>query len=492
MVSLSNDKGPQAAPHFPGDIMSANSIAMSTTLNRREWSKTMVAGAAGATGQAGGKTPPNVLVFFTDQQRWDTVGAYGGPMGLTPRMDQFCREGTRFDRAFTVQPVCAPARSTFQTGLYPTSTGVISNKFSLKPGAPTLGHYFGTAGYYTGYIGKWHLAGTSDRPVPRPLRHGYNDWWTASDILEFTSTAYEGRVFDANDNPVPFSDKYRVDAMTDLAIRFLRERTASKAFFLFLSLLEPHHQNSLNAFVAPKGYAERYKNNFYIPPDLAPYLGDWKSQLPEYYGIIARIDECFGRLMDELHQQNLDSNTVVIFTSDHGCHFRTRNTEYKRSCHDSSIRIPMVVRGPGFPSGRVVSELVSLVDLPPTLLESAGIPVPKEMQGHSLCRLANGDASGWSNDVLVLMREVELARVLRTEQWKYSVFDPEPEKDAPYSTRYVERQFYDVLSDPAEHFNLIGRPQFRETANSLQRRLIERLQAIGHPAPKITPARYYA
>lgn len=465
---------------------------MSSKMTRRGLLSGVMAGAAGAAGQAAEKNPPNVLVFFTDQQRWDTLGAYGGPMGITPHLDRFCREGARFERAFTVQPVCAPARSTVQTGLYPTSTGVISNKFSLKPGEPTLGHYFGTAGYYTGYIGKWHLAGTSNRPVPRARRHGYNDWWTASDILEFTSTPYDGHVFDADDNPVPFSGKYRVDALTDLAIQFLRQRSASKPFFLFVSTVEPHHQNSLDAFVAPKGYAERYRNNFYVPPDLQPYPGDWKSQLPEYYGIIARIDECFGRLMEEVHQQNLDRDTIVVFTCDHGCHFRTRNSEYKRSCHDSSIRIPMVFRGPGFPGGRVVQEMVNLVDLPPTLLEVAGIPVPGHMQGHSLCRLAQGNAAGWTNEVLVLLREVELARVLRTEQYKYSVFDPDPQVDAPFSSRYVERQFYDLLSDPAENVNLVGRRQFRPAADAMQKRLIARLQAIGQPAPTIVPAKYYA
>jgi arylsulfatase A-like enzyme len=465
---------------------------MDSEMTRRGWLSATVGGAASAAGHAARDTP-NVLVFFTDQQRWDTIGAYGGPMEITPNLDRFCGSGTRFERAFTVQPVCAPARSTVQTGQYPTTTGVISNGFAqLKPDAQTLGHYFSNAGYYTGYIGKWHLAGLREHPVPRERRGGYRDWWTASDVPEFTSMPYEGHLFDADNNKIPFSDKYRVDAFTDLAIQFLRQRSASKPFFLFVSYGEPHHQNQLNAFVAPKGYADRYRNNFYVPPDLLPYPGDWKSQLPEYYGIIARIDECFGRLMEELRRQNLDGNTVVAFSTDHGCHFRTRNSEYKRSCHDSSIRIPLVFRGPGFPNGRVAQELVSLADLAPTLLNAAGIPVPAHMQGRSLMPLANGDASGWTNEVLVLLREVELARVWRTEQWKYSVFDPEAPKDTPFSSRYVERQFYDLLSDPAEHVNLIGRRQFRPVADQLQTRLIERLQAIGQPAPTIVPARYYA
>ena len=96
-------------------------------------------------------------------------------------------------------------------------------------------------------------------------------------------------MWDASGEPVDFKDEYRVDALTDQTIGFLRRRR-TKPFFLFVSHLEPHFQNSTNTFIAPKGYADRYRNNFYIPPDLAPFPGDWKSQLPDYYGIVARID----------------------------------------------------------------------------------------------------------------------------------------------------------------------------------------------------------
>ncbi|RPI08722.1 MAG: arylsulfatase, partial [Acidobacteriales bacterium] len=276
-------------------------------MDRRSFFGTAGIGALSAA-QPSTSLRPNVLVFYTDQQRWDSVGAYGGPMDLTPNLDRMTKSAVRFEHAFTSQPVCAPARSTIQTGKYPTTTGVIRNNLVLKDDEQTMAHHFKRAGYQTGYIGKWHLAATREKPVPLERRGGYDEYWAAADALEFSSGAFEGRVFDAANRALEFK-KYRVDFLTDLAVDFIRQRKPNP-FYLFISYLEPHHQNDANRFIAPEGYADRYRNNFYIPPDLAPFPGDWKSQLPDYYGIIARIDECFGRVLKELTDQRLDDNTI--------------------------------------------------------------------------------------------------------------------------------------------------------------------------------------
>jgi arylsulfatase A-like enzyme len=470
-------------------------MASDQGINRRRFLGTS-AGTAGAAlsasaaAQRPGAKRPNVVVFYTDQQRYDSLGVNGSPMGLTPNLDRMAKTAVRFDRAFTTQPVCAPARSTIQTGKYPTTNGVIHNGIALRDEERTMGHYFSRQKYQTGYIGKWHLGGSGARPVPLERRGGYDQWWTASDALESTSGAFEGHMFDADNKPIEFK-KYRVDFLTDLACDFVRQKK-NDPFYLFISYLEPHHQNNLNRFVAPEGYADRYRNNFHIPPDLAPYPGDWKSQLPDYYGIIARIDECFGRLMKELADQNVLDNTVVAFTTDHGCHFRTRNPEYKRSCHDASIRIPMMVQGPGFDPGRCVTDLVSVLDLPPTLLEAAGMQAPADMQGKSLLGLAQGKPLDRPNEVMVQMREEALQRAIRTERWKYCIFDPSAKRSDPHSTQYVERYLYDLAADPHEHVNLIGRADYRKIANELRDRLIARMVSVGEPRPQVTPARYYA
>lgn len=397
---------------------------------------------------------PNVLVVFTDQQRWDTAGCYGSPMGLTPNLDRMAGRGTRLRRAFTCQPVCGPARASLQTGKYATATTVFRNGQVLPTGERTLAHHFKDAGYRVGYVGKWHLAGTGDKPVPSELRGGYVDYWLASDVLEFTSHPYEGHLFDADGRAVEFAG-YRADFLTEKAVEYI-DACGDDPFFLLLSYVEPHQQNDMKRFVAPDGYAERYANCF-VPPDLRNLPGDWMRELPDYYGMCARLDENLGRLLGHLHERRLTERTIVVFLSDHGCHFRTRNSEYKRSCHESSIRIPMVFQGPGFDRRAVIPELVSLVDVPPTLLAAAGLAVPESMHGRSMMPLLDGRSDDWPEEVFCQISETEVARAIRTERWKYSVFapgrsgwnDPDPGGDA-----YVERYLYDLYADPAEQVNL--------------------------------------
>ena len=199
---------------------------------------------------------PNVLVFFTDQQRWDTSGLHGNPLDLTPNFDRMGQRGTHVQHSFTCQPVCGPARSCLQTGMYATRTGCYRNGIPLPGGLKTLAHYFGEAGYATRYIGKWHLySRDAIGPVPAGHRGGY-DYWLASNVLEFTSDAYRTTLYDNDDQPVDLPG-YRVDALTDAAIRYL-DGHRNQPFYLFTSYIEPHHQNHLDDYPPPNGYRERY------------------------------------------------------------------------------------------------------------------------------------------------------------------------------------------------------------------------------------------
>jgi hypothetical protein len=293
---------------------------------------------------------PNVVVFFTDQQRWDSVGLHGNPLDLTPNLDRLARRGTHAPNAFTPQPVCAPARACLQTGLYPTTSGIYRNHLPLSAGTPTLAHHFGAAGYRTGYIGKWHLAGRD--PVPPEQRGGYQSW-LAANLLELRSDAYQTVLYDEREQPVQLPG-YRADALGDAAIRFL-DAHQDEPFFLFVSFLEPHHQNHREDYPAPDGYAERYTGRW-TPPDLAALGGNAAQHLGGYWGMVRRLDEVLGRLLDALKSLGLLEDTIVVFASDHGCHFRTRNSEHKRSCHDASIRVPLALQGPGFDGGGQLRE----------------------------------------------------------------------------------------------------------------------------------------
>ena len=280
---------------------------------------------------------------------------------------------------------------------------------------------------------------------------------------------------------------YRVDALTDAAIRYI-DAHQDEPFFLFLSYLEPHFQNHLDDYPPPDGYRERYTGGW-IPPDLAALGGSAHQHLAGYYGMVKRLDEAYGRLHDALKSLSLDDDTIVLFTSDHGCHFKTRNSEYKRSCHESSIRVPTVISGPGFEGGGQVQELVSLVDLPPTLLDAAGLEVPEQMDGRSILPLLRGERKGWPEEVFVQISEAQVGRAVRTRRWKYCVDAPDKKGGLdPGSDRYVEQYLYDLQADPYELTNLIGLESHQEVSAVLRQRLLRRMQEAGEPLAEIEQA----
>jgi arylsulfatase A-like enzyme len=429
---------------------------------------------------------PNILFILTDQQRWDTTGVHGNPLGLTPNFDRMAARGTHYYHAFTPQPVCGPTRAVLQTGLYATATGCFRNDIPLRPEQPTLAQAFNTAGYHTGYIGKWHLGKSGLLgPVPQEYRAGYQEW-LASNVLEMTSDAYRTCLYDHDGKEIRLPG-YRVDALTDAAVRFI-DRNQDRPFFLFLSYLEPHFQNTRDDYPAPDGYAEEYTGRW-TPPDLAALGGSAPQHLPGYYGMVKRLDEALGRLLDSLYSLDLLDNTIVVFTSDHGNHFKTRNGEYKRSCHDSSIRVPLAIQGPGFRGGGRLEQLVSLVDLPPTLLDAAGLSIPTEMQGRSLLSLAHRVASEWPEEVFVQISESQVGRAVRTRRYKYSVRAPEL-NGWEYSSAdlYVEDCLYDLLADPSELRNLIDHAAYAEIKRDLRERLLRRMAETGEALPKIIEA----
>jgi len=345
----------------------------------------------------------------------------------------------------------------------------------------TIAHYLSQAGYEVGYIGKWHLAsdgptgGPDDyrtRPVPPERRGGYKDYWLASDVLEFTSHSYDGHMFNDRGERVEFpAGRYRVDCLGDFAIEYLRTRSGDKPFFLFLSFLEPHHQNDHQRYEGPHGSAERFRD-YKVPGDLVGTDGDWRESYPDYLGCVNSLDTNVGRILAELESLGLRDDTLVIYTSDHGSHFRTRNKEYKRSCHESSIRIPMIFSGLGFDGGLAPRELVSLIDLPPTILTAAGISPPGYMRGRPLQDLVSGRREGWPQEVFVQISESHVGRAIRTARWKYSVRLLEGE-----GRTYIEDCLYDLENDPHERRNLVAEPDLAgvrmELLDVLKRRMAE-------------------
>ena len=452
------------------------------------------------------KKRPCVVVFFTDQQRHDSTGLGGNPLGLTPNFDRLARENAHLAHTFTPNPVCGPARACLQTGTYSTTNGVYKNGITMPPNdvLPNLGSLFKNAGYTTGYIGKWHLTGHEHKgPVPPDQRGGY-DQWLAANLLEFTSDAYETTLYDNDGQPVRLPG-YRVDALTDAAIRFVDEhKDDDEPFFLFVSQLEPHHQNHVDDYPPPIGYREAYAGRW-TPPDLAALPtaeqsynfeqatvgGSAARHLGGYWGMVKRLDEAYGRLHDALYSLGLDRDTITVFTSDHACHFKTRNGEYKRSVHDSSLRVPCAITGPGFAGGGEPDGLTSLLDLPPTLLEACGIGVPGTMQGRSLMPLVRREVrpgEGWPDDVYAQVSEAHYGRAVRTKRWKYGVLATHNERADAVAGKfedYDEAFLYDLQHDPHEMQNLISSAEHAGVREVMRGRLVERMKQAGEPSAAI-------
>ena len=448
--------------------------------------------------------PNNIIFYFTDQQRWDTCGCFGQPLDITPNLDALAREGVKFDNAFSPQPVCGPCRALFQTGKYPTETGCFRNNIMLPAGVKTLGQYIEEAGYETAYIGKWHLAsdGELEKPpaidhtvtaIPRELRGGYTGFWRAADVLEFTSHGYDGFVFDENDKRVDFKG-YRADCINDMALEFLDGYTGEKPFFMTISQIEPHHQNDRRHYEGPEGSKERFKD-FVLPEDLKALGGNAAEEYPDYLGQCASLDENLGRLVAKLKEKGLYENTVILFASDHGSHFLTRNRDehlngyddYKRSCHDACLHVPLVIAGGPYRGGRTVEELVSTASLPKTILALAGVDVGGAMIGENLLDVVEKKADNRPNEIFAQISESRVGRCIRTARYTYSVYAPGVNGgEAAASDRYADDFLYDMEQDPHQLNNVVTDPAYAQVKAELRARLLDWIWQAEGARPVIT------
>ncbi len=432
---------------------------------------------------------PNIVFYFSDQQRADTCGCYGQELDITPALDALADQGIRFENAFTPQPVCGPCRAIFQTGLYATTSGCFRNNIALPADVPTLGEYFTEKGYETAYVGKWHLASEGDleskptvdyhrKAVPLERRGGYRGFWRAADVLEFTSDGYGGYVFDENMEKRSFQG-YRTDCITDFALEFLDTRNREKPFFLTVSHIEPHHQNDAGHYQGPPGSKERFRDCA-LPEDLQALAGDSLEEYPDYLGACEKIDWNLGRLIQKLKDQGIYEDTVILFTSDHGSHFRTRNRDghlhgyddYKRTGHDAALRVPLVIRGGRYLGGQVVDDLVSTGSIPRTLMAVAGIKEKSPMIGEDLIDVVQGQGQR-DNAVFAQISESRVGRVVRTADYTYAVYAPDKQgglhKD---SDVYADDYMYDLRKDPGQLTNIVDHPDYAEAKEALREKLL--------------------
>ncbi len=349
---------------------------------------------------------PNILLIITDDQGYGDFGFTGNPYVKTPNIDKLAARSTRLTN-FHSSPVCAPTRASLLTGRYHQRTGVhdtYNNGAIMAAEETTLAELLGANGYRTGIVGKWHLGDNypfrpSDQGFQYSLIHGGGGIGQPGDDIENfirKDSSYFNSTLIQNDGKVR-SKGYCSDVFTDHAISFIKDRNASP-FFLYVSYNAPHDPLQL-----PKKYEEMYQNlKFDSESDKQNGVGmteKEKESARKVYGMVTNIDDNVGRILNALKTEKLEENTIVIFMTDNGnqqFRFNTGLRGLKGSVYEGGTRVPFLISGAGvFSENKEVKALLAHIDVLPTLLEAAKIPVPAKIRfdGHSGLKIILGKAT---------------------------------------------------------------------------------------------------
>jgi arylsulfatase A-like enzyme len=454
------------------------------------------AGAAGALSACRGRSQrlsggrkPNLLFVFSDQQSYDMLGCYGNDQIHTPRTDRFAAEGVRFSQCVSSHPVCTPYRSILLSGQHPLYNGCVDNDIRMLADPSHLGEVLKREGYRMGYIGKWHLyGGDRDQPIPPgEFRYGFDDVFL-SDNCTLDYRAEHSFYWNDEGEKVFFKaeDEWEVLAQTRQAIEFMDETPSDQPFCLFVSWHPPHknRQAGVQGYETLPRLMDQYDPKTIRPrPNCPPesFNREW------YHGHMAMctgVDEAFGLLLDSLAEKNLDQNTLVVYTADHGDLLGSHQfTEHKAMPHEESVRVPLIMRWPDrLQAGRESDLLVGTLDLMPTLLGLLGVSVPDTCQGSNLAPavVSGADSAGpeyqplWHFWFPPSGRPLRAApngwRGVRTDRYTYA--------------RAVDRGpwiLYDNRTDPRQMKNLIDDPAFKEVRGRLDRLTDQWLKRFGDP-----------
>ena len=443
--------------------------APSNSLNRRDFlrvasSTSLVLAGTGFPSIAAAKTKsqPNILIILTDQQHIDTIAAGGCRHVVTPAMDALLQHGVSFTQSYSTNPVCSPARSSIFTGRMTTETGVVVNGKHIRKDIPNLGQWFSeTSAYETIYAGKWHLPRTHQLEIEgfRVIHTGIGGHGILGDAS--TSRACEG---------------------------FLRNRAKDKPFLMVASFLQPHdicEWLRLNTYDPQKllydgltqelpPLPENFNYDRHEPAYLSksrlsrdPFVKgwdhlQWQYYRWSYYRHIEQVDAEIGRLLQALKEEDYHKNTVILFISDHGEGLGHHQMVRKSSPYDEASRVPLIVSFPGKIPENVINttDLVSGVDIVPTICDFAGIKPPKHMRGISLKPLLEGNAAT-KHDFVVTELPGNRARMLRTNDYKYIT----------YAGDAVDMLFH-MKNDPGETRNLAPDPAYATILSDLKKTLI--------------------
>lgn len=431
-------------------------------LTRRETLKlgaaaigSMAAGSMFMPGLHAKEGRPNIIFILSDDHRWDAMSCMGHPFIKTPNLDRLAREGVHFKNAFVTTSLCSPSRASFLTGQYAHTHGVKNNLTTWKDGNVTFLELMKKAGYDTAFIGKWHMPGEG---LPR-LRG-------VDRFVSFTVQAGQGQYLDCplyiDGVLTERKGKYVTEDLTDLALEFI-EKKRGNPFCLYLSHKAVHHQ-----FLPAPEDDHLYDNvDLRLPKEADPWItmtrgSVWYGEIGplerfyrQYCETIVSTDRQIGRVLKKLDEMGIAGNTIVVYAGDNGYFWGEHGLIDKRLPYEEAIRIPLVVRYPRVPgaSGRKAQQMVLNVDLAPSLLDLAGLPVPGYMEGKSFKPvLASENAPG---------RKAWLYEYFK--EFPYNV--PETKAVRTRSHTYIEYaggrkpELYDIIADPRQKNNIMGTPE---------------------------------
>lgn len=462
----------------------------------------------------------NVVFILSDDHRYDFMGFMNKVPGLkTPNMDFLAREGAHLQNAFVTTSLCSPSRASILTGQYAHTHRVVDNQAPMPEGLIFFPEYLQKAGYQTAFFGKWHMGHTDGSPEP-----GFDEW------ISFRGQGkYWNPSFNINGKHVQ-KQGYITDLLTDFALGWLDTIDHKEPFFLYLShkavhaMFKPEKKYDgvyedmpiicppsmyLTATDSSKYYgvqtAPKTKVNYADIPVWVrrqryswhgvdhPYDGqmDYKNFYRKYCETLLSVDESIGRVLQWLKEHHLDKNTLVIYMGDNGFQFGEHGLIDKRDMYEASIRVPLLAWCPTLiKPGTKIKQMVENIDIAPTILDLAGIPEPKQMQGMSFLPLLEGKSVSWRDKIFYeyywewAFPMTPTIFGVRTDRYKYiynwGVWDI--------------NELYDLQKDPYEMNNLIRNPQYFDIAKKLKKELwtwLEKTNGMHIPLKKNDSKRHH-
>jgi arylsulfatase A-like enzyme len=404
------------------------------------------------------KSRPNILFLFADDQRADTIAAWGNPHIRTPNLDKLVGAGFSFQGNYIFGgnsgAVCMPSRAMLMSGKswFHVDTKTLTD-------ATLMPELLRENGYVTFGTGKWH---NGQESWLRAFQRGKTVMFGG--MSDHSKVPIQDLGLDGRLTPERTGTKFSSELFADSVIEFLKNHDGRKPFFAYVAFTAPHDPRT-----PPPGQLEfYYRNKPPLPPNFRsqfPFdnghmlkcrdenLAAWprtevviRDQLAEYYGMITHMDGQIGRILNALKQTDQADNTIIIYSADNGLALGSHGLLGKQNVFEHSMRVPLIVAGPGIPAGKSTRAFTYLLDVFPTVCDVTGSAPPNDLDGESLRPLWEGKKEKLRDSVFLPF--IQIQRAVRDERWKLIAYP-----------KAGQLQLFDLQADPDEQTNLIHSPE---------------------------------